>query len=85
LRLQEQASHPPSDLEITDLDAPAVLAFLEHLETTRENTPRSPNVRLSSIRSFCRFVSVRDVEHLAVVNRVLAIPNKRAGRPLMTF
>ena len=83
--MRERTGLAPSDLEITDLDAPAALAFLEHLETARENTPRSRNVRLSAIRSFFRSVSARDVEHLAVVNRVLAIPNKRAGRLLIAF
>lgn len=71
--LKEQTGRSPSDLEITDLDAPAVLAFLDYLESTRENTPRSRNARLAAIRSFFRFVSARDVDHLAIVTRVLAI------------
>ena len=83
--LQDRTGHPPSDLDITDLDAPAVLAFLDHLELGRQNMPRTRNVRLSAIRSFFRFVSVREVDHLAIVNRVLAIPNKRTDRPLITF
>lgn len=83
--LQDRTGHPPSDLVISDLDAPAILAFLDHLESARENTPRSRNARLSAIRSFFKFASVRDVEHLAVVNSVLAIPNKRFARPLITF
>jgi integrase/recombinase XerD len=83
--MRERTGSPPSSLEITDLDAPAVLAFLDHLESSRENAPRSRNARLAAIRSFFRFVSARDVDHLAVVNRVLAIPNKRTNRPLITF
>lgn len=83
--LKEQTGRSPSDLEIADLDAPAVLAFLDHLESTRENTPRSRNARLAAVRSFFRFVSARDVDHLAIVNRVLTIPNKRTNKPLITF
>ncbi len=83
--IQDRTGHSPSDLEISDLDAPAVLAFLDHLESARDNTPRSRNARLSAIRSFFKFASIHDVEHLAVVNRVLAIPNKRTARPLITF
>ena len=83
--LQERTGHPPSDLKISDLDAPEVLAFLDHLEKARENSARSRNARLSAIRSFFKYASVRDVEHLAIVNRVLAIPNKRAVRPMITF
>lgn len=47
--IQDRTGHPPSDLEITDLDAPTVLAFLDHLESARENTPRSRNARLAAI------------------------------------
>ena len=83
--MQERTGRPPSALDITNLDAPDVLAFLDHLESIRQNVPRTRNVRLSAIRSFFRFVSVREVDHLAIVNRVLAIPNKRTDRPLITF
>jgi integrase/recombinase XerD len=83
--LQHRTGRAPCELEITALDAPSVLAFLEHLESTRGNHARSRNARLSAIRSFFRFASVRDLEHLAIANRVLAIPNKRTARPMITF
>lgn len=83
--MQGRTARPPSNLEITDLDAPAVLAFLDYLESARGNAPRSRNARLAAIRSFFRFASARDVDHLAIINRVLAIPNKRTDRPLITF
>jgi integrase/recombinase XerD len=72
-------------LVIADLDAPAILAFLDHLEAVRSNQARSRNLRLSAIRSFFRYASLGDVEHLAVANRVLAIPTKRTAHPLLTF
>lgn len=83
--LQQQTGRTPSELAIVDLDAPVILAFLNHLETARHNHVRSRNLRLSAIRSFFRFASLRDVEHLAVASRVLAIPTKRTGHPLLTF
>jgi site-specific recombinase XerD len=83
--MQERTGRPPSELTMTDLDAPVILAFLDHLETARHNHVRSRNLRLSAIRSFFRYASLRDVEHLAVANRVLAIPTKRTAHPLLTF
>ena len=83
--MQARTGRTPSDLAIADLDAPAILAFLDHLETERSNHARSRNLRLSAIRSFFRYASLRDVEHLAVANRVLAIPTKRTTHPLLTF
>ena len=35
--MQERTGRTPSELEIADLDAPAILTFLEYLETTRHN------------------------------------------------
>jgi site-specific recombinase XerD len=83
--LQEQTGRSPTDLQITDLDAPAVLAFLDHIESDRHNDARSRNLRLSAIRSFFRFVTVRDPANLAIASRVLAIPIKRTSRPLLTY
>ena len=83
--IEDRTGRSPSHLDITDLDSPTILAFLDHLEADRSNHARSRNVRLSAIRSFFRFASVRDVDNLAVASRVLAIPNKRSARPLMPF
>jgi site-specific recombinase XerD len=58
--IEDRTGHSPSDLDITDLDSPTILAFLDHLEADRSNHARSRNVRLSAIRSFFRFASVRE-------------------------
>ena len=75
----------PSDLTITDLDAPLIGAFLDHLERTRENTARSRNVRLAAIRSFFRYVAIHAPEYSAVCQRVLAMKSKRHVRRPVSF
>ena len=50
----------PSALRLADVDAPAVLRFLDYLEQQRGNSVRSRNLRLSALRSFFRFVALRD-------------------------
>jgi len=82
---EQSTGRSPSALTIEDLDAPAVLAFLDHLETKRRNCPRSRNLRLTAIRSFMRYASVRDPTALPVAQRVLAIPGKRFDRPALVF
>jgi len=76
---------PPERLELTDLDAPLVLAFLTHLEHERHNTIRSRNARFAAIRSFLHFAALKDPTALPVVQRVLAIPMKRFDKPLLGF
>jgi len=83
--LRETTRTEPSDLHLADLDAPAILAFLDHLEGQRGNSVRSRNARLAALRSFFRFVALREPEGLALATRVLAIPIKRADRRLVGY
>ena len=75
----------PSKLDVDNLDAPLVGAFLDHLEHQRENGVRTRNARLAAIRSLFRYAALRHPEHAAVIERVLAIPPKRFDRRLVTF
>ena len=75
----------PSMLEIDDLDATVISAFLDHREHDQGNSIRTRNARLAAIRSLFRFAALRHPEHAAVIARVLAIPPKRFERRLVTF
>lgn len=75
----------PSKLDISQLDAPLISAFLDHREKDRRNTVRTRNARLAAIRSLFRFAALRHPEHAAVIERVLAIPQKRFERRIVTF
>jgi integrase/recombinase XerD len=81
----EFRGRPPATLGIADLDAPAILAFLDHLEQVRGNCVRTRNARLAALRSFLKFAAARDPACLPAVQRVLAIPMKRFGRPLLGY
>ena len=43
------------------------------------------NVRLAAIRSFFRFVAFAEPAHAELIARVLAIPEKRTTRTVVTF
>ena len=75
----------PSELDIGDLDAQLIAAFLTHLETERGNSIKTRNARLAAIHSLYRYASLRHPEHAQDIQRVLAIPPKRADRALVTF
>jgi integrase/recombinase XerD len=76
---------PPCRLDIADLDAPMISAFLDHLEHQRGNTIRSRNARLAAIHSLFSFAALRHPEHAADIARVLAIPPKRSDQTIVTF
>jgi integrase/recombinase XerD len=81
----EQTGTPPSRLDIADLDAPLIGAFLNQLETSRGNSTRTRNARLAAIHSLFRYAALRHPEDAAVIARVLAIPPKRFDKALITY
>lgn len=78
------ASHklgiPPSALQLEHIDAPLVLAFLEHLQSDRGNASRTRNARLTAIKSFMHFVEYRVPATLEQIKCVLAIPIQKTDR-----
>jgi integrase/recombinase XerD len=81
----EQTGKPPSRLDIADLDAPLIGAFLNQLETSRSNSVRTRNSRLAAIHSLFRYAALRHPDQAAVIARVLAIPPKRFDKALITY
>jgi integrase/recombinase XerD len=68
---------------VEQIDAPLVVAFLNHLEATRANRPSSRNVRLAAIKSFMHFLEFREPAAIDQIRRILAIPPKKADtRPV---
>ena len=82
LAFVERRGRRADDVSVEHLDAPCVLAFLDDLERSRNNTARSRNARLAAIRSFMRYAAACDPLLLPTAQPVLAIPSKRFERSL---
>jgi site-specific recombinase XerD len=83
--LQNQSGIAPSKVAIEDLEAEIIIAFLDHLEVDRHNIARTRNARLAAIRSFFRYAALRHPDHAALIQRVLAIPQKRFDKAVVSF
>jgi integrase/recombinase XerD len=59
----------PSQLDLADMDAPMIAAFLDHLEADRSNSPRTRNARLAAIHSVFGYAALRHPEHAASIAR----------------
>jgi len=81
----QHTAKAPSKLDIAELDAPLIAAFLDHLEHDRHNSPATRNNRLAAIHSLFGYLALQHPEHAASVQRVLAIPTKRTDRNLVTY
>ena len=86
LKFAQQRLHmPPVRLTFEVIDAPFIVAFLDHLEKHRGLSIRSRNLRLTAIHSFFRYAAFEAPDHAAQIQRVLAIPSKRFTRTLVHF
>lgn len=81
----ERTGKAPSALDIADLDAPLVVAFLNHLERDRHSSAATRNNRLAAIHSLFGYLALQHPEHAASIQRVLAIASKRTERNLVTY
>lgn len=83
--ISTRTGKPPSRLDLADLDAAAISAFLDHLERSRNNSTRTRNARLAAIHSLFGYAVVRHPEHADLIHHVLAIPQKRFDRTEVSF
>jgi site-specific recombinase XerD len=82
---QQRLHQPPSRLNLEQIDAPLIVAFLDELQKQRGIGNRSRNLRLTAIHSFFRYAALELPTHAAQIQRVLAIPSKRFTRKLVSF
>jgi integrase/recombinase XerD len=80
-----QTAKAPSNLDIADLDAPLIGAFLNHLEAGRNNSVRTRNARLAAVHALFRHAALHRPDDAAIIQRVLAIPPKRFDRRLVSY
>jgi site-specific recombinase XerD len=85
--LSRHHRRPIDQLTLGAFTPEAILAFLDYLERSRGNCPRSRNVRLAAIRTFVRFVLGQSavLDFLSAGQRILAIPQKKSTKRLLGF
>src|SRR5258707_13207185 len=83
--VQQRLHKPPTRLNLEDIDAPLIVAFLDELEKHQGVSVRTRNLRLAAIHSFFHYAALEAPAHSAQIQRVLAIPSKRFTRTLVHF
>lgn len=82
---QRRTGITPSKLDLVDVNAALVTAFLQYLESDRANTIATRNARLAAIHSLFRYAALQAPEHADDISRILAIPPKRSDRTVVCF
>jgi integrase/recombinase XerD len=85
LFLSGQKRKAIEDLDLDDVQAEAVLTFLNHIESKRSNSAVTRNCRLAAIRSFVQHLLRHDVTRAGQYGRILAIQTKRATHRTVAY
>lgn len=80
-----QGQQATTQLTLEDLQAEQVLSFLDDLETTRQNSVMTRNVRLAALRTFFTYLAAQDPLRAGQYQRIVAIPLKRGTRAVMDY
>lgn len=72
-------------LQLADLQAEQVLAFLEDVERSRKNRTSTRNLRLAALRTFFQYLISADTIRSGQYQKIVAIPLKRTPRPMMGY
>ncbi len=85
LFLAQRVRRPVARLELDDIRVEAVLAFLDHLESSRSNTPSTRNCRLAAIHGLVEHLLRSDVTRAGQYERILAVRAKRTRGRVIAY
>ena len=74
-----------ASLSLDHLWPELILAFLDDLELSRQNSAKTRNQRLAALKSFAKMVRFTCPEKRELAERILAIPQKRTQKQLIGF
>ena len=75
----------PSQIAFKQIDAALVNAFLDDIESKRNVSAATRNLRLTAIHSFFRYAAFELPTHGIQIQKVLAIPSRLVHRKLAGF
>ncbi len=72
-------------LSLADFNSDLVTAYLKWIETDRKCSVSTRNQRLAAICSFVRYVQIESPRHMFELQKILAIPFKKAKEPVVSY
>jgi integrase/recombinase XerD len=82
---KEKRNIPAEKLHLKQITKNSVVEFLNWLESERNNTPATRNVRLAAIHSFFQYVQYQNPENMQEWQRILSIPVKKTEKPVINY
>jgi integrase/recombinase XerD len=75
----------PEKLSLQMFDDKLIVSFLDWLELERGNAISTRNQRLAAIHAFCRYLLTESPNHMAIMQRNLAITFKKYTKPQLGY
>jgi len=75
----------PTKILLNEITDKFVGEFLIHLEVDRGNSARTRNARLATIKSFFKFVSIREPQLINHCHKISSIPQKRIEKKVIGY
>ena len=72
-------------LRVEHLTVNLIIAFLDELQSRRNNLPKTRNLRLATLKSFAVMIRLIYPQQRQVAERILHIPQKRTRKTLIGF
>lgn len=82
---KEKRNISAEKLHLKQITKNSVVEFLNWLESERNNTPATRNVRLAAIHSFFQYVQYQNPENMQEWQRILSIPVKKTEKPVINY
>ena len=75
--LKECQNLKPEAVDIPQLSMEVINAFLEWLETTRNSSVSTRNIRLAAIKSLFSYIQMQTPDYIYQCQQILSIPRKK--------
>lgn len=82
---QQRKGIAPEYLTLSQIDDTLVHEFVSWIECERRCSISTRNQRLAAIHAFFRYVQTEAPERLLTCQRILSIPFKKTGKPVVSF
>jgi len=82
---QQRKGIAPEYLTLSQIDDTLVHEFVSWIECERRCSISTRNQRLAAIHAFFRYVQIEAPERLLTCQRILSIPFKKTGKPVVSF
>lgn len=75
----------PDRIEMNHFSVDHLSAFGTYLETSRNCSPSTINLRMSAIKSFLKYAAVEAPEYSGIIRKSLSLPARKADKQVMSF